>query len=39
MTNEGAAAVEELISFLKNEEPIDALSWNDNLQKAALDHV
>ena len=38
-TAEGAPAVEEAIEYLKNAEPLNALSWNDGLSKSCQDHV
>ena len=38
-TNEGAAAVQELIDFLKNMSPLEPLEWDDNIAKASKDHV
>jgi len=38
-TNEGAGAIQELIDFLKTVEPLKALEWDDNIMKAAKDHI
>jgi len=38
-TNEGARAIQELIDFLKTVEPLPALEWDDNIMKAAKDHI
>ena len=38
-TNEGAAVVQELIDFLKNAQPIKALTWDDRIARAASDHT
>jgi uncharacterized protein YkwD len=38
-TNEGAAAYEEAISFLKKQRPVDALTYDERLSNAAEDHV
>jgi len=39
MTEEGPAAVQELIDFLKEAEPVGECAFNVNLMKAARDHV
>jgi len=39
VTNEGPAAVQELIDFLKEAAPVGACAFNLNLMKAARDHV
>jgi hypothetical protein len=36
-TNEGKPAVDELITALKKQKPVQQLKWNDNLMKAARD--
>lgn len=38
-TKEGPAAVSECIEHLKKQEPIGKLHWNDELAKAAENHV
>jgi uncharacterized protein YkwD len=38
-TEEGPLAYVEAIEFLKVQEPIKALAWSKNLEKAAKDHV
>jgi len=37
-TNEGRAAVEEAIAFLKAQKPLPALGWNIDMWKACRDH-
>ena len=39
LTNEGPAAVQELIDFLMVQEPVDELEWQHNLMYASRDHV
>lgn len=39
LTNEGAAAVQEAIVFLKAMKPVNPLVWSKGLSRAALDHV
>ena len=39
MTNEGPAGIEELIDFLKVQEPLDELEWQKDLMWASKDHV
>ncbi|HXC18263.1 MAG TPA: CAP domain-containing protein [Holophagaceae bacterium] len=36
-TQEGPAAVEEAISFLEKQKPMEPVAWSDRLQKAAMD--
>jgi uncharacterized protein YkwD len=38
-TNEGQAAVQEAIRFLRAQEPLPPLTWEDGLWRAAGDHV
>jgi len=38
-TNEGAAAVQECIEFLKNAEPLPALVWKSDISLACRDHA
>eukprot|EP00347_Sterkiella_histriomuscorum_P015378 403357243 len=38
-TNEGPAAVQEAIDFVKSVTPIGGLSWNDQLAQACKSHV
>jgi len=38
-TNEGPAAVQDLIDYLKTAVPIDALEWDEGMMKAAKDHI
>ena len=38
-TEEGPAAVQELIDFLRNQEPLPALEWQAELMLACRDHV
>ena len=38
-TNEGRAAVEEAIAFLKAQKPMPTLGWNIDMWKACRDHV
>lgn len=38
-TNEGPAGVKELIAYLKKAKPIKPIIWDDNIAKAAKDHV
>jgi uncharacterized protein YkwD len=38
-TNEGAAAYEEAISFLKRQKPVDALTFDERISKACEHHV
>jgi uncharacterized protein YkwD len=38
-TNEGAAAVREAIRFLREQQPVPAMTWADGLWRAARDHV
>ena len=38
-TNEGAAAVQELIDFLNVQEPLPTMTWSDEVAKAAKDHA
>jgi uncharacterized protein YkwD len=38
-TQEGPGAYRELISFLESQKPIEPLSWNEDLSKAAQDHA
>ena len=37
-TQEGAAAIKELITFLKEHQPVAPLGWSNGLYKAALYH-
>lgn len=39
LTSEGPKAIENLIEFLEEQEPVDALEWDDNLSRAARDHI
>lgn len=39
MTNEGVVAVDEAIRALRTEAPLTTLTWSDQLQRAAADHV
>ena len=39
ITNEGAAAVEEAIEYLKNAEPMGTLEWKSGMSKACQFHV
>lgn len=39
MTNEGAPAVNEAIRELRKERPLATLTWSNQLQRAAADHV
>lgn len=38
-TQEGAAAVQELIDYLGQASPVEPLEWDDNIAKASRDHV
>ena len=38
-TQEGAAAVQELIDFLGTASPLEPLEWDDNIAKASKDHI
>ena len=38
-TNEGPAAINELIEFLKVQQPLPALEWQEEMQQASRDHV
>jgi len=38
-TKEGIPAVVEAINFLQTQKPVHTLTWDDNLQRAAMDHV
>ena len=38
-TNEGVAAYEEAIAFLKKQRPIDSLTFDERLTKAAQEHA
>ena len=39
LTEEGAPAVLEAIEFLKNQEAVNALIWDNSLQSSSQDHV
>ena len=39
MTNEGPALWTETIEFLKTQDPVPPLEWNEYLYAAALSHV
>jgi hypothetical protein len=38
-TNEGPSAWHEAIDFLRNQQPLNPISWNDSLESAANDHA
>lgn len=38
-TNEGPAAVQELIDFLKSVQPVAPLEWSQEMYQASKDHV
>ena len=38
-TKEGPAAVHELIQFLKDQQPMDACEWQQEMMPASRDHV
>ena len=39
LTNEGPAAVQELIDFLYTQQPVEPLEWQHDLMYACEDHV
>ena len=38
-TKEGQDAVQEAIEFLRNQEPMQKLTWSEDIRKAARDHA
>jgi len=38
-THEGPGAVQDCINFLKLQQPLPALIWDDNIARACRDHA